>query len=297
MNHFRGSRGCQEQVLKKTLALVLAGGRGSRLGRLTARQAKPAVPFSGEYKIIDFTLSNCINSGIRHVGVLTQYNAHTLIQHVQRGWGFLRSELGEFVEVWPAQQRNGEGSWYQGAADAVYQNIDIMGAHGAEYVIVLAGDHVYKMNYAMMLAHHIERGADVTVACVEVPLKTATAFGVVGVDDGDNIVNFMEKPETPPSIPGKPGRAFASMGIYVFTTPFLLEQLARDAETLNSSRDFGRDVIPYLMARCTVVAHRFRDSWRNLGTVYNFLYGKLYTVPKIPVLRMVANAISSAKKI
>ncbi|MCB2101962.1 MAG: glucose-1-phosphate adenylyltransferase [Rhodobacterales bacterium] len=266
-------------ALKHTVALVLAGGRGSRLMNLTDSQAKPAVPFAGKFRIIDFPLSNCVNSGIRRVAVPTQYKAHTLIQHVQRGWGFLRAELGEFIEVWPAQQQTREESWYRGTADAVYQNADLIRDQKPQYVLILAGDHVYKQDYSKMLAQHIERGADVTVACVEVPRMEATAFGVVAVDTQDQIIGFVEKPADPPGIPDTPDKAFASMGIYIFNADVLLDQLERDAGTEGSSRDFGKDLIPHLVEDdARLFAHRFQDScvmrktdiepyWRDVGTV------------------------------
>ena len=264
--------------LKNTLAMVLAGGRGSRLMNLTENLAKPAVPFGGKFRIVDFPLSNCIHSGIRKVAVPTQYRAHWLIQHVQRGWGFLRAELGEFIEVWPAQQQTADESWYRGTADAVYQNIDLIRAIAPKYILILAGDHVYKQDYSRMLAQHIERDADVSVACVEVPLEQATAFGVVGVDDTDKIVSFLEKPKEPPAVPGKPDVAFASMGIYIFNASFLLDHLVQDAETEGSSHDFGKDLLPYMVERAKIYAHRFGDScvmsngdaepyWRDVGTV------------------------------
>ncbi len=265
-------------ALRNTFAMVLAGGRGTRLKQLTERHAKPGIPFAGKYRIIDFALSNCINSGIRRVSVITQYKAHSLLIHLQRGWGFLRAELGEFVEVWPAQQRRADESWYRGTADAVSQNLDIILPHAPEYVLVLAGDHVYKMDYGIMLAQHIQAGADVTVGCVEVPRKEATAFGVVGVDEHDNIISFLEKPADPPGIPDKPDMAFASMGIYVFSADFLFKELVRDAELEGSSHDFGTDLLPSLVDRCKMVAHRFPSScipnpevpghyWRDVGTV------------------------------
>lgn len=265
--------------LRSTLALVLAGGRGSRLMNLTDDEAKPAVPFGGKFRIIDFPLSNCINSGIRRVAVLTQYKAHNLIQHVQRGWGFLRAEINEFIELWPAQQQTRDESWYKGTADAVYQNLTMMARHHPKYVLVLAGDHVYRQDYSRMLAHHIESGADVTVGCVEVPRAEATAFGVVGVDDTDRIISFLEKPADPPAIPDDPQRAFASMGIYVFSYDFLVEELTRDADDTGSARDFGKDILPHLVAvGARLQAHRFSASsisspgqsepyWRDVGTV------------------------------
>jgi len=265
-------------ALKNTLALVLAGGRGSRLMNLTDVVAKPAVPFAGKYRIIDFPLSNCINSGIRRVAVLTQYKAHILIQHVQRGWGFLKAELKEFIEIWPAQQQTEDERWYRGTADAVYQNIPTIKAYGTKYILVLAGDHVYKQNYARMLAQHIERGAEVTVACVEVPIEDAKDFGVVGVNDEDAIISFLEKPDDPPCIPNRPDRAFASMGIYIFNAGFLFGHLRRDAAAEESTHDFGKDMLPYLLGKCGLYAHRFHDScimnettdepyWRDVGTI------------------------------
>ncbi len=263
--------------MKRTLALVLAGGRGSRLMSLTDSEAKPALPFAGKFRIIDFPLSNCINSGIRKIAVPTQYKAHSLIQHVQRGWGFLRAELGEFVEIWPAQQQRG-GDWYRGTADAVFQNLDMIRAHDPAYILILAGDHVYKQDYSRMLAQHLDRGAQVTVACVEVPKAAATQFGVVDVDTEDRIIGFLEKPADPPTIPDLPGRSFASMGIYIFNASLLLDQLERDAGEDSSSHDFGKDLIPYLVDNSKVYAHRFRDScilneaseepyWRDVGTL------------------------------
>ena len=264
------------RALRSTLALILAGGRGSRLKDLTENQAKPAVHFAGKFRIIDFPLSNCLNSGIRRICVLTQYKAHGLIQHVQRGWGFLRAELGEFVELWPAQQQTKEEVWYQGTADAVFQNLRTIENHGSDYILILAGDHIYKQDYSRMLEQHIKRKADVSVACVDVPLVDATAFGVVGVDDQDNIVSFTEKPDCPSCIPDKPDRAFASMGIYIFSTSFLLSHLNADALRSDSSHDFGKDLIPKFVGNCTIIAHRFGNScvggrtepyWRDVGTI------------------------------
>ena len=267
------------KALRNTLAIVMAGGRGSRLKQLTDIRAKPAVPFAGKFRIIDFPLSNCLNSGIRKVGVLTQYKAHSLIQHVQNGWGFLRGELGEFVQVWPAQQQTEAGNWYQGTADAVFQNLRTLLSLQPEYIVILAGDHVYRQDYSRLLSEHIANGADVTVSCVDVPVEQATAFGVVGVDEDDAIVSFLEKPANPPSIPGEPDRAFASMGIYIFNADFLDEALRRDALDTSSSHDFGKDVIPGLIGKCRIMAHRFRNScyfsdkrdpepyWRDVGTI------------------------------
>lgn len=264
--------------LRKTLALVLAGGRGSRLRNLTDWHAKPGVPFAGKFRIIDFTLSNCLNSGIRRIGVLTQYKAHSLIQHVQRGWGFLRGEFGEFIELLPAQQRTTEENWYRGTADAVFQNLDIFRAHDPDYVLILAGDHVYKMDYGQMLAAHIAKGADVSVACIDVPREDATGFGVMSVDEDYNIVEFLEKPENPKPMPGRPDRSLASMGIYIFNSHFLFDLLQRDADDSQSEHDFGKNIIPALIGTHKVLAHPFRDScvmdgvakepyWRDVGTV------------------------------
>ncbi len=266
-------------LTKKTVALILAGGRGSRLMQMTDWRAKPAVPFGGKFRIIDFPLSNCLNSGIRRVGVLTQYKAHSLIKHIQRGWGFLRGEFNEFIELLPAQQRI-EIEWYKGTADAVFQNMDIIRKYGPEYVLILAGDHVYKMDYGEMLACHVKHQADMTVACLEVPLQQASAFGVMAVDDDERVIEFMEKPDNPPPMPGRPDRALASMGIYIFNAKFLYEQLIRDADDRHSEHDFGKNLIPYMVSRYRVVAHRFSDScvgsegiepyWRDVGTVDAF---------------------------
>lgn len=265
------------RIVNSTMALVLAGGRGSRLKNLTDWRAKPAVPFAGKFRIVDFTLSNCINSGIRRIGVLTQYKAHSLIQHVQRGWDFLRAEIGEFIEILPAQQRMKEENWYKGTADAVYQNLDILRTYAPEYLIILAGDHVYKMDYSKMILEHVLRGADCTVACFEVPVDEASAFGVMEIDDHKNVVNFKEKPENPEPMPGKPDRCLVSMGIYVFNTRFLLDLLETDSEDPKSDHDFGKNIIPGLIGKSKVVAHFFRDScvidavrepyWRDVGTL------------------------------
>jgi len=263
-------------LTKNTVALILAGGRGSRLKDLTDARAKPAVPFGGKFRIIDFPLSNCINSGIRRVGVATQYKSHSLIQHIQRGWGFLRGEFNEFVELWPAQQRVKE-DWYKGTADAVFQNLDIIRNIGAEYVLILAGDHIYKMDYGQMLAAHVRNKADLTIACINVPLDDAKAFGVIGVDNEDRVIEFQEKPNHPKPLPDNPQQAFASMGIYVFSAAFMYEQLIFDADDSLSEHDFGKDIIPRLIDQYRVYAHRFTDScvgakdnnyyWRDVGTV------------------------------
>lgn len=263
-------------LTKNTVALILAGGRGSRLKDLTDSRAKPAVPFGGKFRIIDFPLSNCINSGIRRIGVATQYKSHSLLQHIQRGWGFLRGEFNEFVELWPAQQRIQE-QWYKGTADAVFQNLDIIRNIGAEYVLILAGDHIYKMDYGQMLASHVRNKADMTVACINVPIEDAKGFGVIAVNGEDRVVDFKEKPDHPDSLPEDPNQAFASMGIYVFSAAFLYEQLVRDADDPKSEHDFGKNIIPQIIKKYRVYAHRFTDScvgaenenfyWRDVGTV------------------------------
>ena len=231
-------------LTRKTLALVLAGGEGSRLKDLTAWRAKPAVPVGGKYRIIDFPLSNCVNSGIRRIGVLTQYKSHSLIRHLQRAWGFMRAEIGEFVEILPAQQRTDKKEWYQGTADALFQNIDIMQRHHPEYVLVLGGDHVYTMDYSEMLMYHVQSGADFTVGAIEVPVSEASSFGVMSVDEKWRITQFSEKPKHPDAIPGKPGTALVSMGIYIFSKDFLYKTLIEDAGDKHSSHDFGKDIIP-----------------------------------------------------
>lgn len=265
-------------LAREAMAYVLAGGRGTRLMELTDRRAKPAVYFGGKSRIIDFALSNAINSGIRRISVATQYQAHSLIRHLQRGWNFLRTERNESFDILPASQRVAEDMWYAGTADAVYQNIDIIEDYGAKYIVVLAGDHVYKMDYEIMLRQHVDTGADVTVGCLEVPSREASAFGVMHVDGRDRIIDFVEKPKDPPSIPDKPGTSLASMGIYVFETQFLMDQLRRDAATEGSSRDFGKDIIPHIVKNGSAWAHRFTQScvrssnedvayWRDVGTV------------------------------
>ncbi|MDQ8145750.1 MAG: glucose-1-phosphate adenylyltransferase [Gemmatimonadota bacterium] len=265
-------------IARQTMAYVLAGGRGSRLMELTDRRAKPAVYFGGKSRIVDFTLSNALNSGIRRLAVATQYKAHSLIRHLQRGWNFLRTERNESFDILPASQRVNEDQWYAGTADAVYQNIDIIDGYGPEYLLILAGDHVYKMDYERMLVQHVESGADVTVACIEVPAAEATGLGVMAVDAEDRIIDFVEKPTIPPEMPSRPGYALASMGIYAFRREFLHEQLRRDAADPHSSRDFGKDIIPYLVRHGHAVAHRFTDScvrasseaeayWRDVGTL------------------------------
>ncbi len=279
-------------LTRNTLALVLAGGRGSRLHQLTLWRAKPAVPFGGKFRIIDFPLSNCVNSGIRKVGILTQYKAHSLIQHVQRGWGFMRGEFGEFVDLLPAQQRL-ETGWYAGTADAIYQNIDIIRTRNPEFVLILAGDHVYKMDYGTMLAAHAEAAADVTVGCIEVPLDQAHAFGVMAVDQDHRIMEFTEKPEDPAPMPGSTDQALASMGIYIFRTEVLIEELLRDADNPDSSRDFGGDIIPDAIHRRKVTAFPFREDphgrpayWRDVGTVDAFWEANLELIGVSPELNL-----------
>jgi len=284
-------------LTKSTLALILAGGRGARLRQLTDWRAKPAVPFGGKFRIIDFPLSNCMNSGIRRIGVVTQYKAHSLMRHIQRGWGFLRGEFNEFVELLPASQRVEETLWYQGTADSIYQNIDIIRAHSPERVLVLAGDQVYKMDYGQMLAQHAANGSDVTVGCIEVPLERAPAFGVMAVDHDDRIVSFAEKPAQPMPIPGYADRALASMGIYAFDTGFLIDQLVRDADDPASTHDFGRDIIPHVVAHHRAHAHRLsasciRDSeatepyWRDVGTVDAYWEANLELTKVTPALNL-----------
>ncbi len=281
------------RLTRNTLALILAGGRGSRLKHLTAWRSKPAVPFGGKFRIVDFPLSNCINSGIRRIGVLTQYKAHSLILHIQKGWGFLRGEFGEFVELWPAQQRVAETAWYAGTADAVFQNLDIIRNHDPDYVLILAGDHIYKMDYGAMIAHHVETGADMTVGCIEVDRARAREFGIMSVNTDGRVVRFQEKPEDPETVPGHPERCLASMGIYVFNRDFLYEQLIKDADTPNSTHDFGKDLIPAVIARYHVMAHAFRDPrsgeqayWRDVGTIDAFWEANLELIGVTPPLNL-----------
>jgi glucose-1-phosphate adenylyltransferase len=276
------------------MAYVLAGGRGSRLLELTDQRAKPAVYFGGKSRIIDFALSNAVNSGIRRIGVATQYKAHSLIRHLNRGWNFFRLERNEGFDILPASQRSGD-DWYKGTADAVYQNIDIIEGYGPELIVILAGDHIYKMDYGPMLAQHVDQGADVTVGCIEVPIADASGFGVMDVDANDRITSFVEKPPIPPAMIGKPDRALASMGIYVFSSKFLIEQLRRDAADPASSRDFGKDIIPYLVKNGKAVAHPFtrscrrsgyetEDYWRDVGTVDAYYEANIDLTNPLPAL-------------
>jgi len=283
------------RLTKNTYAIVLAGGRGSRLLGLTDWRAKPGVPFGGKHRIVDFPLSNCVNSGIRRIGVATQYKAQSLIQHIQRGWSFLDGRLKEFVDILPAQQRIVE-AWYQGTADAVFQNLDILRDYDPEYILILAGDHVYKMDYGRMLAYHVEHDADMTVACIEVPVAEASAFGVMGVDESMRVTAFQEKPASPPHVPGDPSRALASMGVYVFNCKFLFEQLIRDSDEPRSTHDFGKDIIPYLVPRYRVFAHRFAEScvgsegrepyWRDVGTVDAYWEANMELTRVLPALNL-----------
>ncbi len=283
------------KLVKDSYALILAGGKGSRLRNLTDWRAKPAVPFGGKFRIIDFVLSNCVNSGVRRIGIATQYKAHSLIRHIQRGWSFLDGRFDEFVDVLPASQRLDDG-WYAGTADAVYQNLDILRSNDPTYVLILGGDHIYKMDYGRLLSDHVQKRADLTVACIEVPLADARAFGVMGVDDEWRVREFVEKPDEPQCVPGRPDMALASMGIYVFNTRFLYEQLERDTHTPGSTHDFGKDIIPHLVPRYRVFAHSFTEScvgmedgapyWRDVGTVDAFWEANLDLASVEPELNL-----------
>jgi glucose-1-phosphate adenylyltransferase len=283
-------------LTRSTFAMVLAGGRGSRLMQLTDWRSKPAVPFGGKFRILDFTLSNCVNSGIRRIGVATQYKAQSLIHHLQRGWSFLDGRFDEFIDLLPAQQQITE-DWYQGTADAVFQNLDVIRRRKPLYVMILSGDHIYKMDYGRMLAEHAQSHADMSVACMDVPLEEASAFGVMGVDEQHRITSFVEKPKNPPAMPGRPDRALASMGIYVFNAEFLFEQLIRDADDPKSSHDFGKDVIPHCVSRYLCHAHNFADScvgaatvglpyWRDVGTIDAYWEANLELTKVTPELNM-----------
>jgi glucose-1-phosphate adenylyltransferase len=285
------------ELPKRTVALVLAGGRGSRLYDLTDRRAKPAVYFGGKFRIIDFALSNCINSGIRRIGVLTQYKSHSLLRHLQRGWNFLRGEANEFIDLLPAQQRVNEAFWYRGTADAITQNIDILRAYGPEYILVLAGDHIYKQDYSLMLLDHVESGAKCTVGCIEVPRMEATALGVMHVDEDRRITNFLEKPKDPPAIPGKPDKALGSMGIYVFGAEYLYHLLEQDLDEDGSEHDFGKNVIPKVVAEGGALAHplnlssipsstRNKPYWRDVGTIDAFWAANLDLASDLPELNL-----------
>jgi glucose-1-phosphate adenylyltransferase len=288
------------RLSSQAMAFVLAGGRGSRLKELTDKRAKPAVYFGGKTRIIDFALSNALNSGIRKMAIATQYKAHSLIRHCQNGWNFFRAERNEYLDILPASQRVSESKWYLGTADAVAQNIDIVDSYGINYVVVLAGDHIYKMDYEVMLRQHVDTGADVTIGCLTVPRMEATAFGVMHVDKTMRITDFLEKPKDPPGIPGDPTNALASMGIYVFTWTFLRDLLIKDMEDDNSSHDFGNDIIPGIVKNGKAVAHRFADScvrsglekepyWRDVGTIDAFWRANIDLTDFVPALDLYDN--------
>jgi glucose-1-phosphate adenylyltransferase len=283
-------------LTRSAFAMVLAGGRGSRLMQLTDWRSKPAVPFGGKFRIIDFTLSNCVNSGIRRIGVATQYKAQSLIMHLQRGWSFLDGRFDEFIDLLPAQQQITE-NWYQGTADAVFQNLDLIRRRNPKYILILSGDHIYKMDYGRMLAQHVQSQADMTVACMDVPLEEASAFGVVGADEQQRVTSFLEKPKNPPPMPGRPDRALASMGVYAFNAEFLYEQLVRDADDPKSSHDFGKDIIPRCIPRYRCIAHDFAEScvgvtasgvpyWRDVGTVDAYWEANVELTKVTPELNM-----------
>ncbi len=282
-------------LARDTMAYVLAGGRGSRLKELTDKRAKPAVYFGGKARIIDFALSNALNSGIRRIAVATQYKAHSLIRHMQQGWDFFRLERNESFDILPASQRVSESQWYEGTADAVYQNIDIIESYAPQFMVILAGDHIYKMDYEFMLRQHVESGADVTIGCLEMPKAEASAFGIIAVDQKDTITGFVEKPADPPTIPGRPDFSLVSMGVYVFRTQRLFEELRRDAATAGSTRDFGKDLVPYMVKTAKAVAHRFSDScvrseseneayWRDVGTIDAYWEANIDLTDVVPQL-------------
>ena len=287
----------ERRLPKRAMALILAGGRGSRLKQLTDTRCKPAVYFGGHFRIIDFVLSNCMNSGLRRIGVLTQYKSHSLLRHLQRGWNFLKSEMHEFVDLIPAQQRVDEEVWYRGTADAVYQSLDIIKSNHPEYVVILAGDHIYKMDYARMLADHALSGAGVTVGCIEVDRQEAKAFGVMAIDENKKVTSFVEKPADPPAMPGKPDRSLASMGIYIFTADYLYRMLDEDIALEGSSHDFGKDIIPKAVGEGQVVAHFFQDScvynsekapayWRDVGTIDAYWEANIDLTATVPELNL-----------
>lgn len=287
------------QLPQKSVALILAGGRGSRLKDLTKTRAKPAVHFGGKFRIVDFALSNCINSGIRRIGVITQYHSHTLVQHIQRGWSFLNESMNEFVDLLPAQQRDASEHWYKGTADAVYQNLDIIRRYRAEFVVILAGDHIYKMDYSRMLIDHVESGAECTVACIPVPRQEASEFGVMEVGDDNKILQFLEKPQNPPAMPGSEDMSLASMGIYVFNAEYLYQLLEEDMSIADSFHDFGKDLIPKITAQGKAWAHPFTLScvtstdddtaqpyWRDVGTLDAYWRANLDLASVTPELDM-----------
>ena len=288
------------QLPKEAVALVLAGGRGSRLKQLTDTRAKPAVYFGGKFRIIDFALSNCLNSGIRRIGVITQYKSHSLLRHMQRGWSFLKPEMNEFTDLLPAQQRVDEESWYRGTADAVYQNFDIIRGYRPKYVVILAGDHIYKMSYAAMLADHVDSGAAVTVGCIEVSREEAKAFGVMAIDESRKVTAFVEKPADPPAMPGNPDVSLASMGIYVFDAEYLYSELERDIADPSSSHDFGKDIIPRAVSLGRALAHPFGLScvgtdpgdvpyWRDVGTIDAYWEANIDLTATEPALNLYDN--------
>ncbi len=285
------------QLPTQTVALILAGGRGTRLKDLTAKRAKPAVHFGGKFRIIDFALSNCLNSGIRRIGVITQYQSHTLVQHIQRGWSFFNEEMNEFVDLLPAQQRFSTEHWYRGTADAVTQNLDIIRRYNAQYIIILAGDHIYKMDYSRILLDHVANDARCTIACLPVPLAEASAFGVMAVDEDNRVIDFIEKPVQPPAMPGDETQALASMGIYVFDAGYLYDLLEEDQRRPESSHDFGKDLLPNIVARGQAYAHSFNSScvqsddaappyWRDVGTLEAYWRANLDLASVMPELDM-----------
>jgi len=297
MNNTNFDPSLNHQLTKKTMALVLAGGRGSRLKQLTDIRAKPAVYFGGKFRIIDFALSNCLNSGIRKISVVTQYKSHSLLRHLQRGWGFLRGELNEFIDFLPAQQRVNEEHWYRGTADAVYQNIDILKSYSPEYIVILAGDHIYKMDYSVMLQDHVASGAGCTVGCIEVPKEEADAFGVMAIDGNRKITAFVEKPANPPTIPGNDKVSLASMGIYIFNANYLYKLLEDDLVNPASEHDFGKNIIPHVVSEGKALAHPFGLScvprgedvepyWRDVGTVDAFWSANLDLASNWPELNL-----------
>ncbi len=288
-----------KQLPNKTVALILAGGRGTRLKALTNKQPKPSLFFGGKFRIIDFTLSNCINSGIYRIGVLTQYYSHSLIQHIQRSWSFLNDKENEFIDILPAQQKQGNDGWYQGTADAIFQNLDVISQYDAKYIIILAGDHIYKMDYSQILLDHVEKGSKCTVACIEVPSAVASGFGIMDIDESERIINFIEKPSHPPSIPGKPGFSLASMGIYVFDAQYLYQLLSEENTVIETHHDFGKDLIPKVVEQGAAWAHPFSRScvsseinndappyWRDVGTIDAYWSANLDLVSTKPELDM-----------
>ncbi len=290
----------RSQLTRRAMALVLAGGRGSRLKELTDTRSKPAVYFGGKFRIVDFSLSNCLNSNLRRIGVVTQYKSHSLLRHVQRGWGFMKAEMNEFIDLLPAQQRLDDESWYRGTADAVYQNIDIIESNGPKFIVILAGDHIYKMDYGRMLAYHVAKGAECTVGCIEVPLAEATAFGVMAVDAAGQITDFIEKPANPPAMPGRPDMALASMGVYVFNAQYLYDELRRDIADPNSAHDFGRDIIPAAVRNGVACAQPFSKScvmsesdevpyWRDVGTIDAYWEANIDLTATQPLLNLYDN--------